>query len=54
MSIVQNDDIRRKAERYVHECIVAGGKVPSDKQRREAVDKIEKYTRELVRALKGL
>jgi len=53
MSIVQNDDIRRKAEHYVHECIRLGGKAPTDRQRREAVDKIEKYTRELVKAFRG-
>jgi hypothetical protein len=53
MGYPMSDDIQIKAERYVHDCIVAGGRQPSNKQRWEAVDKIEKYTRELVKALRA-
>lgn len=40
-----SDDIRAKAEKYVDDCIASMDKRPSSRQRTEAVEDVEKYTR---------
>jgi hypothetical protein len=46
------DDIRNKAEAYVDACIASMDKHPSARQRTEAIESVERYTRELVKALR--
>jgi hypothetical protein len=52
MDYLMSDDIRTKAEAYVDDYIVSVDERqrPSVTQRTEAIDKVEKYTRELLEA----
>lgn len=48
-----SDIIRIKAEEFIDNCIASmSGRVrPSTQKRKEAIDKVEKYTRELLAAM---
>lgn len=46
-------DITLKAEAYIDSCIESMDEKPSAKDRARAIEEVEKYTRELLKALES-